>query len=807
VTGVLYRVGHLCGRHRYPTLVIWIVALVALVVLAKATGAPTNNNLRIPGTDSTRAQDLLNDKLPNQANGTNPVVMEAPSGKLTQGKNKAALKATYKSLKKAPYVQKAVSPLSEAGADALSKDETIAYISLTLHRSASELTKEQAERVIDAEQPAVDAGFTVATGGYLGQAVSKPKTESSEVVGLTAAALILMFTFGTVVAMGLPIATAILGVIAGLAAMGLIGNLIQVPTVGPTLGIMMGLGVGIDYSLFIITRHRGFMEQGHEPREAAARAVATAGGAVVFAGSTVIVALCSLTFAGIPLVSALGYTAAVVVAIAVAAAITLLPALLSIVGMRIERLRVPFVHPPPHDHRPHGWARWAHGVADRAWPAIGVAVAILLVLAVPVRNLELGQQDNGEEPTSETIRIAYDLLTKGFGPGVNGPFLVAVKLQPPAHNDNHKLNQLQSQEQKQKQQEQSAIAQQTQALVLQGVPQQQAQQEATQQVEAKSATSAKQQRKLSEQEQFLKSTASDPRLVKLENKISKTGGVKSVSQAKVDKPGDAAVFNVTATTPPSANSTEALVRHLRSTVVPDALKGTDVKAYVGGQTAGYIDLADRISDKLPSVIAIVIALSFVLLLIAFRTLVVPLTAGLMNLLSVAAAYGVLTFVFQEGHGATLIGLDHAVPIVSFVPLLMFAILFGLSMDYQVFLLTRVQEHWLRTKDNREAVVDGLASSARVITSAALIMVSVFASFILNGDPTVKEFGLGLSVAIAVDATIVRCLLVPAVMVRLGRANWWIPGWLGRVLPPIGIEGEGFFEGESAADKRVEHAEG
>jgi RND superfamily putative drug exporter len=291
--------------------------------------------------------------------------------------------------------------------------------------------------------------------------------------------------------------------------------------------------------------------------------------------------------------------------------------------------------------------------------------------------------------------------------------------------------------------------------------------------------------------------ASDPRLVKLENQISKTNGVKDVSPATLDKSGDTAVFTVIATTAPSANATEDLVRHLRSPVIPDALKGTTLTAYVGGQTAGYIDLADRISEKLPLVIATVIVLSFLLLLIAFRSIVVPLTAGLMNLLSVGAAYGILTFVFQEGHGAKLIGLDGAIPIVSYVPLLMFAILFGLSMDYQVFLLTRIQEHYRENHDNHEAVVDGLAVSARVITSAALIMVSVYTSFILNGDPTVKQFGLGLAAAIAVDATVVRCLLVPAVMVMLGRANWWLPKWLGG-LPRVGIEGDDYFRAKDAA---------
>jgi putative drug exporter of the RND superfamily len=793
MTGVLYAVGGFCARRRYPVAVTWLVIVVAIVAVVNSVGKQTSDDLTLPGTGSTQAQDLLQDNLPKQANGTNPVVMETSTGKLTTGKNEQAVKATVSSLKKAPHVISAVSPLSSEGAGALSKDKRIGYISVTIDLSSSDLTEDQANEIIDAESPAREAGFKVATGGYLGQAVSKPATESSEAVGIAAAVIILLFTFGTVTAMALPIATAIVGLAVGLSAIGLLGHGIDVPTVGPTLGTMLGLGVGIDYALFIVTRHRGFIEQGHPVEEAAARAVATAGGAVVFAGGTVVIALCSLAVARIPIVSALGYSAAIVVLIAVITAITLLPALLAALGTRINSLRVPFLRTPPHDHRPHGWARWARGVGKRATGAMVLGVAILLVLAIPVLNLQFGQQDNGQLSKSTTTRQAYDLLTKGFGPGVNGPFLIAVDFKgSPAHPDNKQLNQV---EEQQKQAQQTAVDQTAEQLEAQGVPPDEAQSEAEQQVKSQPPT--KKEKEASQQEAFLKTSASDPRLVKLENKIGKTKGVKNVSPAKVDKSGDTAVFTVTPTTSPSADATEALVRTLRSPVIPEALKGTTLAAYVGGQTAGYIDLGDRISERLGLVIATVIVLSFLLLLVAFRSIVVPITAALMNLLSVGAAYGILTFVFQEGHGAKLLGLSGPIPIVSYVPLLMFAILFGLSMDYQVFLLTRVQEHYRKTKDNHEAVIDGLAVSARVITSAALIMVCVYTSFILSGDPTVKQFGLGLAAAIAVDATVVRCLLVPAVMVLMGRANWWLPRWAER-LPRIGIEGEEFFKARDAA---------
>jgi putative drug exporter of the RND superfamily len=501
-----------------------------------------------------------------------------------------------------------------------------------------------------------------------------------------------------------------------------------------------------------------------------------------------VIALLSLVLADIPIVSALGYSAAVVVLIAVLAATTLLPAMLALLGARIESLPVPHVTPEHHDDQPHGWARWARGVAGRPWPAMVAAVIVLVVLALPLLDMRLGQEDVGELPTDTSARQAYDGIKEGFGPGENGPFLIGVSFGSPAKNDQKSLDQLKQQQQEQERQQQQAVSEQTQTLVAEGVPEDEAQAQAEQQAAAQGPSQA-QQRKSQQQEKFLRSTASDPDLVKLENKISKDPGVKSVSPAKVDPSGKAAVFTVVPTTAPSAYATQDTVNRLRDDVIPDATAGTKLTAYVGGTTAGYVDLADRISEKLPSVIAIVVALSFVLLLLAFRSVLVPVTAALMNLLSVAAAYGVLTAVFEKGWGEELIGLDKPIPIESFVPLLMFAILFGLSMDYQVFLVSRIGEVWRGGAENRAAVVEGLASSARVITSAALIMVSVFSSFVLNGDPTVKQFGVGLAVAIAVDATIVRCLLVPAAMVLLGERNWWLPGWLERLLPRVGLESE------------------
>ncbi len=524
--------------------------------------------------------------------------------------------------------------------------------------------------------------------------------------------------------------TALIGLSISLALIKLLGHVVAVPSVAPTLGTMIGLGVGIDYALFIVTRHKLQLRDGMELRESIARAIATSGGAVVFAGGTVVIALVSLLASDIPLVGTMGYSAAVSVLTAVLTAVTLLPALLGALGPRIDSLRVKLGRTHPDDHQPHGWRRFALAVSHRPWRSMLAAVLVLGVLAAPILNLELGSSDSGELPKDTTARQAFDLISEGFGPGTNGPLLVGVELGSPAKGD--------------------------------------------------------------QQQKQLQQPAADPRLTGLENAIAKTEGIESVSPAIVDKKGTAAAFTAIATTGPSDTESQDLVEHLREDVIPQATKGEDVTAYLGGQTAGYIDLASRISDKLPRMIGIVVVLSFFVLLLAFRSILLPLKAALCNLLSVGAAYGIVTFVFQEGHGAQLIGLDGAVPIVSYVPLLMFAILFGLSMDYEVFLLSQIQEHFEESGDTRKAIVDGLATTGRVITSTALIMVFVFASFVLNGNAVVKQFGIGLAVAIAIDATIVRCLLVPAIMTLFGDACWWLPRWLDRLLPKISVEGSEFF---------------
>jgi putative drug exporter of the RND superfamily len=727
VTGPLYAIGRFCCRHHWPTIAAWLLVAVALVVAGQASESRNNDNLTLPGTDSTIATELLEDNLPAQAYGNNPLVIRSTGAPLTSSKYSAAVSETAKRLQAMGDVNSAVDPLSPAGADFLSKDERIAYIPVYLAAGPSELTEDQAQAVLDAGKPAEAAGLEVSVGSYVGQQLSKPSTEVSEAIGLTAAVIILLFAFGTATAMALPIVSAVVGLACALSVMRLLESVVQVPSVAATLATMIGLGVGIDYALFIVTRHKLQLRDGMEMRESIARATATAGGAVVFAGFTVVIALCSLAFAGIPLVSTLGFTAAIAVVVAVAAATTLLPALLGALGPRIDSLRVKLGKTHPDYHQPHGWRRWAGGVAARPWRSALAALVVLVVLSLPIFELELGQNDISALPKSTTARQAYDGLTAGFGPGVNGPLLIASEFGS-----------------------------------------------------AKEAKEA---------------------MPGLAQAVDGAPDIVAVSSPTFDKAGTVAVFSAISKSPPWGDATVDLVEELRETTIPEGLAGSEGAAYVGGQTAGYIDLATKISDKLPLMIAIVVGLSFLVLLLAFRSLLVPVKAAAMNLLSVAAAYGVVTAVFQLGWGSSLIGLDHSIPIVSFVPLLMFAILFGLSMDYEVFLLTQMREHYKQTGDARRAVVEGLANTGRVITSAAAIMVCVFTSFVLNGNPVVKEFGVGLAVAIAIDATLVRCLLVPAIMVLLGRRAWWLPGWMERILPHVSIEGEEYFAKRDAMQRQ------
>ena len=715
MTGRLYSLAKFCIRHRRIVMPVWLLLIVAITFLSSTMGSQFADDISLPGRDSQAATDLVDQKFPDQANGTNPIVFKAKDGKITDSANQQAVDKVIKDVTAMDGVASANSPFTPQTAGQISKSQEIAYSNLTLDDGPGDLSNEDADDYVNTIHDAAGDQLDVAVGGYLGEQVSKPSTESSEAIGLAVAMIVLIFTFGSLIAMGMPIISALAGLLVSMGSITLLSHVATISTTSPTLATMIGLGVGIDYALFVVTRHRAAMSEGHEPPEAAARAAATAGGAVVFAGSTVVVALLSLGLAGIPLVWTLGYAAAIAVLVAMVTAITLLPAMLAGVGHWIERLRVPLPHDTSADHKTHGWQRWAEGVARHPVIAVVGAGLLLAVIAWPVFDMKLGQEDDSALPTSTETRQAYDLTTEGFGVGDNGPFLVAVDVD-------------------------------------------------------------------------------DPKDVESLNKaVANTKGIAEVTPPAFDEKQTAAIFNAIPTTAPSDWATQDTLDRLRDDTIPNTLKGTDSTADVGGTTAGYVDLADEISEKLPKVIGLVVLFSFLVLVLAFRSVFVPLQAAVMNLLSIAAAYGLVTAVFQKGWGASLIGLDGPVPVVSFLPLVMFAILFGLSMDYEVFLLTQIKEAYTRSKDSDNAVITGLAKSGRVITSAALIMVAVFSSFVLNGDPVVKQFGVGLAFAVAIDATVVRCLLVPAVMVLMKRLNWWFPHWLDRAVPKVDIEGNEYFD--------------
>jgi putative drug exporter of the RND superfamily len=783
MTGLLYKLGHACARWRFVVLGLWVVLIVGLVIAAGQAGSNTTNNVTLPGAGSQSATDLLSERFPTQAYGTNPIVVATDSGKLTDQKYSKAIGSSVKALKNTPHVTAAVSPLSNAGASALSKNKQIGYISVALDVGQGSITDDEAQAVLDAANPAKKAGLQVAAGGYVGQQLSKPDTGASDKIGIAAAMIILLLVFGSAVAMGLPIVTAVLGLLCGLSVVTLLSHIADIPTTAPTLATMIGLAVGIDYSLFIVTKHRTQVAGGMDVRESIARASATAGGAVLFAGGTVAISLLALVVADIPLVTTLGYTSAIAVGFAILAALTLLPALFGLVGSHVSSLKLPIHKDRAGETQSPLWTKLATWIANHRWPVMIVVLGLLLALAIPTLSLRLGQEDVGAEPTDTTARQAYDLMTEGFGPGSNGPFLISTRLSKPAKPDQKNLNKISQQEQQLKAQQQQ-IEQQAE---LEGATQQQAQQEAQQQTQ-------KQSNQLSQKKKQAEQPATDPRLQTMRTDLQKTNGVDSVSQPLVNKQGTAAVYTLIPTTSPSDLKTEDLVSHLRDTTIPKATKGQGMTAFVGGTTAAYVDLADKITDKLPLVILVVAALSFLVLLVGFRSLLLPTQAAVMNLVSVGAAYGVLTLVFQEGHGASLIGLDGSIPVVSFVPLIMFAILFGLSTDYQVFLLTQIQEHFKEGKGARATVIEGLGYSGRIIGAAALVMFCVFGSFVLNGDPTIKQFGLGLATAVAIDALVV-CFFVPALIVVAGRKTIWLPRWLDKILPHISIEGSGYFDDE------------
>jgi RND superfamily putative drug exporter len=711
VSSLLRRTAAFSARHRALVIGVWLVLLVGLGVASHAVGTKYSSSAEVAGSDSAAANDVMGRSFSKELSDASPIVFHTDTGKLTDAEHREVVESSVKELSQAENVASVSDPFAE-GSATVSKDGKTAYATMVPSTALGDLSVAQAEEILDtAKEPAKGSEVQVEAGGQLGTKVSKPETKTSEMVGIAVAMLILVLVFGTVTAMLIPIAVAIFGLFCGLSIVSLLGHVVAVPDVAPTVATMIGLGVGIDYSLFIVTRARAARHEGMSMPDAIGHAASTSGSAVAFAGGTVVIALLSLAVSGVSLITVLGQASAIVVVVAVLASMTLLPALLGLCGDGIERLRIGRDKRPTLGHSSY-WQRWGERLSRRPGVFALVSVLVLLTVAAPVKGLELGLTDQSSAPKSTTSRQAYDLMTDSFGPGSNGSLLVAADLG------------------------------------------------------TEKATGP-----------------DDPRLVKLHDGLAASEGAQAVGTPQVSKDGTAALINVVPKGSPTSDVTSDLVTEARDTIIP----ASGVDAHVGGSTAQQLDLADLIAKRLPLIIAVVVGLSMLLLLVAFRSAILPLQAALVNLLAVGAAYGIVTAVFQDGHGAGAIGLGGAIPIVSYVPMMMFAILFGLAMDYQVFLASRVREEIDAGKSPRQAVIDGLAGTGKVIASAAAIMVAVFASFIINGDPTVKEFGVGLASAILIAGSMV-CVLLPAVMLLMGKRTWWLPRWMDRVLPDISIEG-------------------
>ncbi|MGC1166975.1 MAG: MMPL family transporter [Solirubrobacterales bacterium] len=702
-----------CTGHRKTVIIGWIVALVGFGMLSSSAGSDFSEEFKLPASDSQEAFDLLEQKFPSQSGETAQIVYKAESG-VESGPVKAKMEAVFTKVEKAPHVSEVASPYEGGGAGAVSKDGKIAYATVQFDVTSEKLEKGEVADVVTAAEDAAGDGLQVALGG---QPIIENRAEEEEdisgMVGLLAAIVVLLLTFGSVVAMGLPIITALFALGVGMSFITLGTHVFSTAEFAPQLAFMIGLGVGIDYALFILTRFRNGLADGFEPREAAIAAIDTAGRAVLFAGITVIIALMGMLLLGLSFLYGVALAAALAVLFTMIASLTLLPALLTIVGRRVDRLRIPGLSKSSGGvNEGSWWFRWSRRIQARPLLAALISGGLLIALCIPTLSLRLGTNDSGTEPAGTTTREAYDFLAEGFGPGFNGPFQLVAAL--PDNGD-------------------------------------------------------------------------DTALTELRSTLDKESGVAGTTSVTLNEAGNTGVFQLYPTTSPQSEDTTELLDRIRDEVIPPIEQRTGAQVHVGGINAIFEDFGTAITEKLPLFIGVVILLSGLLLMVVFRSLLVPLKAIVMNLLSIGAAFGLIVAVFQWGWGAELIGVDSTGPIISFFPIFLFAIVFGLSMDYEVFLMSRIHEEWEHNKDATEAVTRGLALTGRVITAAAAIMVTVFASFMIGDDRIIKLFGLGLAAAVFIDAVIIRSVLVPAVMQLFGERAWYLPGWLDRILPRLHVE--------------------
>ncbi|MGW3388582.1 MMPL family transporter [Streptomyces cinereoruber] len=703
-----------CIRHRLVAVLLWLLALGGVGTGAVLAGNAYSNDYEVPGTESGRATALLERGFHGLGGDGDTIVWHTERGSVRADAVQERMSGVLREVAELPGVAAVTSPYGDA-AGRISEDGRTAYATVTFAEQADDVPEGQAKAVVDTARAAATDDLRVELGGTVVALTEAPGGHVAEAVGVAVAAVVLFLAFGSLAASALPIATALVSVGIAYSGIVLLGHVMTVADFAPMLGMLVGLGVGIDYALFIVTRHRRGLKRGLSVAEAAETAVATTGRAVVFAGATVCIALLGMLILRLSFLNGVAVAASLTVVLTVAASVTLLPALLSLIGMRAlsRRERRTLAEHGPQPELPTGFAaRWSAFVERHPKLLGAVAAVVMTVLALPTLSLHLGTSDQGNGPAAATTRKAYDLLADGFGPGVNGPLTLVAGLD--GADDRVALDQLPA-------------------------------------------------------------------------ALSATKGVAAVSPVTYNGSGDTAVLTVVPDSSPQSKATSELVDRLRQDVLPRAEAGTSLDVNVGGVTASYDDFAEIIVGKLPLFVGVVIALGCLLLLVAFRSIGIPLKAAAMNVMAVAGAFGVVVAVFQWGWGSELLGLGSAGPIEPFLPVIMVSVLFGLSMDYQVFLVSRMYEEWLETGDNRRAVRVGLAETSRVINSAAVIMISVFLAFVLSGDRVVAMFGIALAAAVALDAFVLRTLLVPALMHLLGGANWWLPKWLDRLLPRISIE--------------------
>jgi len=694
-------IGDLSAKRPWTMVGAWLVLAALFVALSGAFGGVFADNFSAPGSESAQAMDLLEDRFPEVAGGSAVAVFAAADGEQLD-RYRADITSALSQVAEVEHVASVGDPFA---ADRVSEDGRIGFAEITLDVASTEFGRESAAAVVDALEPARDSGLTAEFGGDAAFLNADEESSGAEVVGVLAALIVLLIAFGTVVAALVPITLALVSVAVGSCGILLLAGTMDVSTAAPTIGAMVGLGVGIDYALLVVSRYRENRAAGQPNKTALSAAMGTSGTAVVFAGGTVVLAMAALVLTGVGFLTSIGLATSIVVLFAVATAITLLPALLTLLGDRIDAGRVIGRRRPTKPVEETFWWRLAHRIAGRPWPYLVAGSLVLLLLAAPALSLKTGFPDAGDNPTAQTERQAYDLLADGFGPGFNAPLLVVADLQDTG-------------------------------LQASDVP------------------------------LFAEDIAAAP-------------GIAEVGEPQVTPDGDIIVLPAFPSTEPSDPATLQTLEQVRS-LTSDGI-------YITGPTALTLDLDKQLSNTLPVFIGAILIASVLLLMVVFRSVTVPLKAAAMNLLSIGAAYGVIVAVFQWGWLSGLFGLDSTYLIASPLPFIFFAVLFGLSMDYEVFLVSRIREAYDATGDNAESVARGLASTGRVITSGALIMMLVFLAFIFNPSPFVKMIGLGLATAIAIDATVVRMILVPATMTLMGRANWWLPGWLDRVLPHINVE--------------------